>query len=64
MTACRTGDFPAGWKAALHYAGLCQPYLAAPASPLPDALREPLLLRLAELGIEPEESVPRQGLLR
>ena len=64
VTACRTGDFPAGWKAALHYAGLCQPFLAPPAAPLPHALREPLEHRLAELGIEPGNSILRQGLLR
>lgn len=37
LGACRQGAAPAGWKAALHLAGVCGPDLVPPASALPAA---------------------------
>lgn len=52
VAACRVGAFPAGWKAALAIAGVCSPYLAAPAQPLAEPVRTALESRLNELGVE------------
>jgi dihydrodipicolinate synthase/N-acetylneuraminate lyase len=51
VRACRVGEFPAGWKAALELAGLCEGHLAAPAGPLAGEPRERLRVRLTELGV-------------
>lgn len=53
VTTCRCGDFPAGWKAALSIVGVCNAYLAAPASQLDPSLRRSLEEDLAVLGIGP-----------
>jgi dihydrodipicolinate synthase/N-acetylneuraminate lyase len=52
VLACRRGEPPAGWKAALELAGLCSGRLAEPATGLDDAER-------AQLG----EALRAQGLL-
>ncbi len=49
VQTCRVGDFPAGWKAALHGLGLCSERLAPPALPLATAQRDQLWTRLREL---------------
>lgn len=36
VAACRTGTFPAGWKAAVAAAGLCRPWLVPPRAALGD----------------------------
>ncbi|MGH2949693.1 MAG: dihydrodipicolinate synthase family protein, partial [Solirubrobacteraceae bacterium] len=51
VSACRAGPFPAGWKAALELAGVCEGHLAAPATPLEGEPRERLRARLTELGL-------------
>lgn len=51
VTACRQGAFPAGWKAALHLAGVCGPHLAAPAAPLPEMLVERVEVQLRATGV-------------
>lgn len=51
VTACRRGHPPSGWKAALAIAGICEPYLAPPASPLPADSQEELSRMLRELGV-------------
>jgi len=51
VSACRAGVFPAGWKAALELAGVCEGHLAAPATGLGDEPRARLRARLAELGV-------------
>jgi 4-hydroxy-tetrahydrodipicolinate synthase len=51
VAACRAGEPPAGWKAALSIAGVCGPALAAPATALPAAQRAALEIRLAAEGI-------------
>lgn len=51
VTACRQGAFPAGWKAALHLAGVCGPHLAAPAAPLSEPLMERLRAQLHATGV-------------
>jgi 4-hydroxy-tetrahydrodipicolinate synthase len=51
VAACRAGEPPAGWKAALAVAGVCGPDLAAPAAALPAAQRAALESRLATEGI-------------
>lgn len=51
VSACRTGPAPAGWKAALAIAGVCEPYLAPPASVLPEPQYGTLKQALAELGL-------------
>jgi 4-hydroxy-tetrahydrodipicolinate synthase len=51
VRACRVGDFPAGWKAALELAGLCEGHLAAPATQLAGEPRERLRVRLNDLGL-------------
>jgi 4-hydroxy-tetrahydrodipicolinate synthase len=51
VAACRAGEPPAGWKAALSIAGVCGPDLAAPAAALPPAQRATLERRLAAEGI-------------
>lgn len=48
--ACRGGTPPAAWKAALHHAGVCEPYLAAPATGLTDAEHRTLVETLESLG--------------
>jgi len=50
VQACRTGAFPAGWKAALSLAGTCGPHLLPPASPLPPALVADLATALRAAG--------------
>ena len=51
VQACRTGEPPAGWKAALELAGVCSGRLAAPAAGLDEAGRAALRERLATLGL-------------
>jgi dihydrodipicolinate synthase/N-acetylneuraminate lyase len=51
VMACRSGPAPAGWKAALAIAGICEPHLAPPAGPLPAPMREDLARMLGELGV-------------
>jgi dihydrodipicolinate synthase/N-acetylneuraminate lyase len=51
VRACRVGPFPAGWKAALELAGLCEGHLAAPAGPLTGEPHERLRARLIGLGL-------------
>ncbi|MBO0889867.1 MAG: dihydrodipicolinate synthase family protein [Acidothermales bacterium] len=49
--ACRGGTPPAAWKAALHHAGVCEPYLAPPATGLGDAEYRTLMETLESLGV-------------
>lgn len=49
--ACRGGTPPAAWKAALHHAGVCEPYLAPPATGLTDAEYRTLVETLETLGV-------------
>jgi dihydrodipicolinate synthase/N-acetylneuraminate lyase len=49
VKACRRGNTPAGWKAALEWAGLCSARLAAPAGRLPDDETRELTADLALL---------------
>ncbi len=51
VRACRRGTFPAGWKAALDLAGLCQRWLADPAAPLAAPDRDDVAAALAKVGI-------------
>lgn len=51
VMACRVGPPPAGWKAALAWAGICAPDPVPPAVGLTDAEREALADRLGELGV-------------
>lgn len=52
VAACRTGtSSPAGWKAALAIAGICNPYLAPPASALPEPQFGELKRALVDLGV-------------
>lgn len=51
VAACRVGEFPAGWKAAVAAAVGCRPWLVPPRSPLGDAPADALRRRLAELGV-------------
>lgn len=52
VAACRTGaSSPAGWKAGLAIAGICDPYLVPPASVLPEPQYGELKRALAELGV-------------
>ncbi len=51
VVACRRGPAPAGWKAALAIAGICEDHMAAPASPLSEALRADLARALVESGV-------------
>lgn len=51
VDACRAGEPPAGWKAALFIAGVCGPDLAAPGAALPAPLRATLESRLAAEGL-------------
>lgn len=46
VAACRRGDFPAGWKAALEVAGVCAAHPVLPGTPLPAAQRADLAARL------------------
>lgn len=47
--ACRVGQSPAGWKAALAWAGVCSDALVPPARPLAEELRGPLVATLDAL---------------
>lgn len=53
VAACRAGEPPAGWKAALELAGVCSGRLAAPAAGLDDGERERLRERLDALELAP-----------
>jgi 4-hydroxy-tetrahydrodipicolinate synthase len=46
VAACRCGEFPAGWKAALENAGVCAAHPILPGTPLPAAQRADLAARL------------------
>jgi len=46
VAACRRGEFPAGWKAALEIAGVCHAHPVLPGTTLPDAQRADLAARL------------------
>lgn len=58
VAASRQGAFPAGWKAALHLAGVCGSDLVAPAAPLPEPLVAQLRARLAAEGVLPAADTP------
>lgn len=49
--ACRGGTPPAAWKAALHHAGVCEPYLAPPATGLSEPEYRALVETLESLGV-------------
>lgn len=49
VAACRRGDFPAGWKAALEIAGVCAAHPILPGTALPAAQRADLAARLDAL---------------
>lgn len=51
VMACRAGVTPAGWKAALHWAGVCSARLVSPARPLDERLRRELEAALERLGV-------------
>lgn len=51
VTACRVGAIPAGWKAALAWAGVCSPVMVPPAQPLSEADRDALGARLEALDV-------------
>lgn len=51
VTTCRRGTTPAGWKAALAWAGVCSAALVPPAVPLPDADRAELAAALERLDV-------------
>jgi 4-hydroxy-tetrahydrodipicolinate synthase len=51
VLACRAGEPPAGWKAALELAGLCSARLAAPASGLDAAATERIRAALSAQGV-------------
>lgn len=51
VTACRVGQSPAGWKAALAWAGICSDALVPPAAALPAEVR-------ADLGATLDRLVP------
>jgi dihydrodipicolinate synthase/N-acetylneuraminate lyase len=51
VRTCRRGRYPSGWKSALEIAGLCERWLASPASPLPAADHDVLADHLAQLEI-------------
>lgn len=51
VMASRSEITPAGWKAALSIAGVCDARLAAPAHPLPDDQLGALATRLKEIGV-------------
>jgi 4-hydroxy-tetrahydrodipicolinate synthase len=51
VDACRVGEFPAGWKAALEIVGVCGCAPAFPAGPLSPNLRDQLAARLAAEGV-------------
>jgi 4-hydroxy-tetrahydrodipicolinate synthase len=46
VAACRRGEFPAGWKAALEIAGICAAHVIPPGSALPAAERAGLAASL------------------
>ena len=46
VAACRRGEFPAGWKAALEIAGVCAAHPVLPGAALPAAQRADLAARL------------------
>lgn len=52
VMACRVGPPPAGWKAALAWAGICAADPVPPAVGLQIPQREALAARLTELGVE------------
>jgi len=47
VAACRRGELPAGWKAALEIAGVCRAHLVPPGSPLSADQRDELAALLA-----------------
>ncbi len=51
VAACRTGTFPAGWKAAVAANGSCRPWLVAPRAPLGEHQAAKLEERLRALGV-------------
>ncbi len=51
VVACRRSPAPAGWKAALAIAGICDDHMALPASPLPETQRADLARTLIDLGV-------------
>jgi 4-hydroxy-tetrahydrodipicolinate synthase len=52
LMACRVGIPPAGWKAALAWAGVCSADLVPPAAGLDKIARDALGARLEELGVD------------
>lgn len=52
VDACRMGNFPAGWKAALAAVGVCGPGLVPPRLALPSDDQKVMAARLAGMGIE------------
>ena len=57
VAACRTGAYPAGWKAAAALAGRCQPWLVRPRLALADADLARLGEQLAALSVNGVEGV-------
>ena len=53
VAACRRGPFPAGWKAALSLAGVCEPDPLPPAAPLPESPTQELAKLLSEAEVTP-----------
>jgi dihydrodipicolinate synthase/N-acetylneuraminate lyase len=54
IASCRQGYFPAGWKAALELAGVCEAHPAPPGTPLSAAERARLRDALAAEGLVAE----------
>lgn len=55
VAACRTGTYPAGWKAAASLAGRCRPWLVPPRMPLGAPETTALRRQLAALGVLGEQ---------
>ncbi len=51
VAACRTGAYPAGWKAAAALTGRCRPWLVPPRMSLAEPATTHLAQLLAELGV-------------
>lgn len=51
VAACRTGSYPAGWKAAAAALGLCEPWMVPPRAALAEAARLALKERLQSLEL-------------
>lgn len=56
VAACRTGTYPAGWKAAAALTGHCRPWLVPPRMSLEESETATLRRKLAALGVLEERS--------